>query len=65
MLALIVIDGREIKLRSELIPRYALSLEGNDVATNLKWLLASNSVVVMPSPTMEVRAKPATCTRIS
>ena len=33
--------------------RFVLSLEGNDVATNLKWLLASSSVVVMPTPTKE------------
>eukprot|EP00316_Scyphosphaera_apsteinii_P006374 CAMPEP_0119310466 /NCGR_PEP_ID=MMETSP1333-20130426/19585_1 /TAXON_ID=418940 /ORGANISM="Scyphosphaera apsteinii, Strain RCC1455" /LENGTH=84 /DNA_ID=CAMNT_0007314655 /DNA_START=1 /DNA_END=252 /DNA_ORIENTATION=+ len=33
--------------------RYLLSIEGNDVASNLKWALASNSVVVMPLPTRE------------
>ena len=33
--------------------RYLLSVEGNDVATNLKWTLASNSVVLMPVPTRE------------
>ena len=33
--------------------RYLLSLEGNDVASNLKWILASNSVCLMPPPTME------------
>ena len=33
--------------------RYVLSLEGNDVASNLKWLLGHNSVVVMPRPTAE------------
>jgi hypothetical protein len=27
-------------------------LEGGDVATNLKWMLYSNSVVLMPEPTM-------------
>ena len=31
--------------------KYLLSLEGNDVATGLKWMLASNSVVFMPPPT--------------
>ncbi|MEM7694485.1 MAG: glycosyl transferase family 90 [Pseudomonadota bacterium] len=31
--------------------RYLLSLEGNDVASGLKWMLASNSVVLMPPPT--------------
>jgi hypothetical protein len=31
--------------------KYLLSLEGNDVATNLKWILASNSICFMPKPT--------------
>ena len=33
--------------------KYLLSIEGNDVATGLKWMLASNSVVLMPKPTIE------------
>ena len=33
--------------------RYALSLEGNDVATDLKWKLACGMVVLMPAPTAE------------
>lgn len=33
--------------------RYMLSLEGNDVATDLKWKLASGAVVLMPRPTQE------------
>lgn len=31
--------------------KYILSLEGNDVATGLKWMLISNSVVFMSRPT--------------
>lgn len=31
--------------------KYLLSLEGNDVATNLKWILCSNSICFMPKPT--------------
>jgi hypothetical protein len=31
--------------------KYLLSLEGNDVATNLKWILSSNSICFMPKPT--------------
>lgn len=31
--------------------KFLLSLEGNDVATNLKWILLSNSVALMPKPT--------------
>ena len=30
-----------------------LSLEGNDVATNLKWIMASNSLCFMPKPRFE------------
>ncbi len=33
--------------------RYILSIEGNDVATNLKWVLASNALCLMPSPAYE------------
>ncbi|PWJ89395.1 glycosyl transferase family 90 [Mesorhizobium loti] len=33
--------------------RYIVSLEGNDVATNLKWILNSNSLCLMPLPTYE------------
>lgn len=33
--------------------RYILSVEGNDVATNLKWILASNSLCLMPRPRFE------------
>lgn len=40
----------EMSLETLLQYRYLLSVEGNDVATNLKWALASNSLVVMPAP---------------
>ncbi|OBQ58661.1 glycosyl transferase family 90 [Mesorhizobium erdmanii] len=33
--------------------RYIVSLEGNDVATNLKWIMNSNSLCLMPAPTYE------------
>ena len=33
--------------------KYLLALESNDVPTQLKWLLTSGSVVVMPTPTTE------------
>ena len=36
--------------------KYQLSNEGNDVATGLKWQLYTDSVVVMPPPTMETWA---------
>ncbi len=34
--------------------RYIVSLEGYDVATNLKWIMSSNSLCLMPEPTNEI-----------
>lgn len=45
--------GRSLSLDEMLRYKYLLMLEGNDVATGLKWAMASNSVVVMPRPTKE------------
>ncbi|WP_167620250.1 glycosyl transferase family 90 [Paracoccus ravus] len=42
-----------IKMGEQLRSKYLLSLEGNDVATGLKWMLYSNSVVIMPPPVCE------------
>ncbi len=42
-----------LSLAEQLSCRYLLSLEGNDVATGLKWQLYSRSVVLMPPPRME------------
>ena len=33
--------------------KYILSIEGNDVATNLKWILNSSSLCIMPKPRFE------------
>ena len=33
--------------------KFILCLEGNDVATNLKWVMSSNSLAVMPRPKFE------------
>lgn len=33
--------------------KFVACIEGNDVATNLKWVMASNSVAVMPRPRYE------------
>lgn len=33
--------------------KFIISLEGNDVASNLKWAMNSNSVVIMPNPKFE------------
>lgn len=33
--------------------KFIMCLEGNDVASNLKWVMSSNSIAVMPQPTCE------------
>ena len=33
--------------------KFILCIEGNDVASNLKWVMSSNSVAVMPKPKYE------------
>jgi hypothetical protein len=42
--------GAEISIEKQLESKFLISIEGNDVATNLKWCLLSNSVVLMPKP---------------
>ena len=42
-----------ITLYEHLNWRYIMSLEGNDVASNLKWIMSSNSIAVMPKPKFE------------
>lgn len=42
-----------LSISDQLKYRYVLSLEGNDVATNLKWIMASNSVVLAPEMQFE------------
>ena len=42
-----------LSMKELLHHKYLLSLEGNDVASGLKWMLLSNSVVFMPTPTFE------------
>lgn len=37
-------------LEQQLEYKFLISLEGNDVASNLKWMLLSKSVVLMPKP---------------
>lgn len=43
----------KISIRAHLPYKFLLSLEGNDVASNLKWIMSSNSVAVMPTPKFE------------
>lgn len=42
-----------LTIREQLEFRFILCIEGNDVASNLKWVMSSNSVVVMPRPKFE------------
>lgn len=50
-------DGKatapRLSLYDHLHYRYIMCLEGNDVASNLKWVMSSNSVAVTPRPTCE------------
>lgn len=43
------VKGR-MSLQEQLAYKVLLCLEGNDVASGLKWMLCSNSVVMMPAP---------------
>jgi hypothetical protein len=43
----------KVSTRAHLQYKFILSLEGNDVATNLKWIMSSNSIAVMPRPRYE------------
>jgi len=52
------IEGNEylvdkMTIDEQLEYKFILSLEGNDVATNLKWIMSSNSLAVMPRPKYE------------
>lgn len=42
-----------ITLYEHLDYKFIMALEGNDVASNLKWVMSSNSLAVMPKPTCE------------
>ncbi len=44
---------KQMPLYDHLKYRYIMTLEGNDVASNLKWVMSSNSIAVMPRPTCE------------
>lgn len=43
----------KMTIQDHLNYKFILALEGNDVASNLKWVMSSNSVAVMPRPTCE------------
>lgn len=43
----------KISMYDHLDCMFVMALEGNDVATNLKWVMSTNSIAVMPVPTCE------------
>lgn len=43
----------KISLMDHLEYKFIMALEGNDVASNLKWIMSSNSIAVMPRPRFE------------
>lgn len=43
----------KMTIRDHLDYKFILALEGNDVASNLKWIMSSNSLAVMPKPRFE------------
>jgi len=52
------VRGREyvkgpLTVGEQLAYRYIISVEGNDFATNLGWIMLSNSVPLMPRPSVE------------
>jgi len=46
-------NKERITIDEHLKYKFILSLEGNDVASNLKWVMSSNSLAVMPKPKYE------------
>ena len=42
-----------ISVEEQLKYKFILSIEGHDVATNLKWIMSSNSLCFMPTPKFE------------
>lgn len=45
--------ARLMTLPEHLDYKFIMALEGNDVASNLKWVMSTNSLAVMPRPTYE------------
>lgn len=45
--------AKKISLYAHLHYKFIMAIEGNDVASNLKWVMSSNSIAVMPKPTIE------------
>ncbi len=45
--------SRKLTIYEQLRYKFIMAIEGNDVASNLKWIMSSNSLAVMPEPTCE------------
>lgn len=43
----------KMTIKEQLDYKFVLAIEGNDVASNLKWVMSSNSIAVMPRPSCE------------
>jgi hypothetical protein len=43
----------KLSLREQLKYKFIIAIEGNDVASNLKWVMSSNSLAMMARPTYE------------
>jgi hypothetical protein len=41
-----------VPIKEMLLYKFLLSIEGNDVASDLKWKLSSNSLVIIPKQNM-------------
>lgn len=46
-------QSKPISIKQQLKYKYIMAIEGNDVASNLKWIMSSNSIAVMPRPKYE------------
>lgn len=42
-----------MSVNDQLDYKFIVTIEGNDVATSLKWVMSSNSIAVMPAPRIE------------
>lgn len=47
------LQANKLSIDDHFAYRYIMALEGNDVASNLKWVMSSNCIAVMPRPTCE------------
>lgn len=43
----------KMTIKEHLQYKFIMALEGNDVSSNLKWIMSSNSIAVMPEPEFE------------